>query len=130
MIGNPMLVMQQAGGNSVKMATGTVLKTSGDVNINVGFKPSFVIFSALYCDSGGALAVKTFAILEPENDDTVVISWSTTINIGMVPTAVTFTYTVQFTQDGITITQTSSNSQAPATLPFASNDYQWVAIGK
>lgn len=117
-------------GGRGKMASGTVTGTSIPMTIACGFKPKLVVMSGYEIDGYGHLIDSgQFIMTKPPDSDTKTFSDTVSIQSYGYYIDVTFTYQFLFTNDGLTITGTSSNpSVGGPGLPF-NGTFDWFALG-
>lgn len=117
-------------GGGGKTASGTVTVTSTPMTIACGFKPNLVVMSGYGLNGYGGLdSLGEFIIIKPPDSDTKTYSGTVSLQYYGQYISVTFTYQFLFTNDGLTITGTSSNPtiRGPG-LPF-NGTFDWFALG-
>lgn len=139
MILNP-AIMAQGGSGAVKMASGTITvsnRYNTTINFPVGFKPKCLIVYMPYVqDNTGysnfmELTAEQYVFVKPGDSDVIQITKTATLldNNG-VSRRVTFTFTVTFSDSGVALTGSSSNSSAgDAYVDIGSDVQYWFAIG-
>lgn len=112
------------------MASGTVSLGSFPISIACGFKPSIVVMSAFGTGNYGTLnGSGELIVIKPTDSDTKTLSDTVSIQSYGYYIDVTFTYQFLFTNDGLTITGTSSSPATQGPSMNFNGVFDWFALG-
>ena len=112
------------------MASGTVSLGSFPISIACGFKPELVVMSSYLIGNYGSLDSQgSLVLIKPTDSDTKTLSDTVSIQSYGYYIDVTFTYQFLFTNDGLTITGTSSSPATQGPGMNFNGVFDWFALG-